>query len=247
MTPSGLPDPWLLEEKARKRLNGIAAGEGDDIEAVGRYAAFGLRIKQLFAIKAAAMGKAVAANARYTAYSSDVGEAFRPVVRPWMVNASYGLAVAYIVGDIGYTVYKESKKPGADLTRATAHAVCFQGIASLALPAVIIHQTVHAAQGVAKRAGRFTKWGPTLAGLALIPMLPTLLDEPVEHGLEWAFASYWPTPGAQQQRHGGGGGGTGDEHTRGAGGVWRPPTFAERALQAGAIERAHGHAHGKTD
>jgi hypothetical protein len=32
---------------------------------------------------------------RYLAYSSDVGEAFRPVVPPAMVNASYAVAVGY--------------------------------------------------------------------------------------------------------------------------------------------------------
>jgi hypothetical protein len=72
------------------------------------------------------------------------------------------------------------------------YAVVFQGIASLALPMFIIHQTVHAAQYVTKRAGRFTKWGPTVAGLALIPALPYAVDEPAEHVIDTAFDTLWP-------------------------------------------------------
>ena len=192
-----------------------------------RYAAFGLRIKQLFAVKAKmAMTKAKVAavkmktaalqNARYTAYSSDVGEAFRPVVPQWAVRGTYGLAVSYIAGEIGLTTWKESKKPGATqetTLRAFTHATVFQGIASLALPMVIIHQAVHAAQVATKRMGRFTKWGPTIAGLALIPALPFAVDEPCEHAIEWAFDKVWPIAG---HGHGHGGGAAAGENASAA-------------------------------
>ena len=36
-----------------------------------------------------------ASNVRYVAYSSDVGEAFRPVVPTWLVKSTYGLAFGY--------------------------------------------------------------------------------------------------------------------------------------------------------
>lgn len=173
-----------------------------------RYAAFGLRLKQIFAVKAKlASAKAAAvsakvktiaaANARYTAYSSDVGEALRPIVPQWAVRGSYGLAIAYIMGDVAYTGHKESLKPDGNATRAIAHAAVFQGVASLALPMVIIHQAVHAAQYATKRLGRFTKWGPTICGLALIPALPFAVDEPCEHVIDRAFDELWPTPGSK--------------------------------------------------
>ena len=182
-----------------------------------RYAAFGLRMKQLFAIKGKiALGKAqagaakakaiAAANARYTAYSSDVGEAFRPMVPEWAVKATYGLAVSYIAGDIAYTTYKESQKKDGDPLRAGVHATVFQGVASLALPMFIIHQVVHGAQYATKKMGRFTKWGPTIAGLALIPALPYAVDEPCEHAIDWAFDKAWPKKG--------GGGHGGDESSK---------------------------------
>jgi len=120
-----------------------------------RYAAFGLRVKQIFAakgkillskaaatnakLKAAIAAKAakakvaatastsklkaaLTANARYTAYSSDVGEAFRPVIPEWGVKATYGLAVAYIAGDVAHTTYKETLKEDGNPPRARA---CF--------------------------------------------------------------------------------------------------------------------------
>ena len=43
---------------------------------------------------------------RYTAYSSDIGEAFRPVVPQWAVKATYGLAITYIAGEVGVATYK---------------------------------------------------------------------------------------------------------------------------------------------
>ena len=170
-----------------------------------RYAAFGLRIKQVFAVKAkvlsakasaaAAKSKAAAAaNARYTAYSSDVGEAFRPMVPEWAVKATYGLAITYILGDVGLTTYQESCRPNGNPVRTFVHASVFQGIASLALPMFVIHQAVHAAQYATKKMGRFTKWGPTIAGLALIPALPYCIDEPCEHVIDGAFDYAWPVP-----------------------------------------------------
>ncbi|KAJ1628290.1 mitochondrial 18kDa protein, partial [Pavlovales sp. CCMP2436] len=117
---------------------------------------------------------------RYVAYSSDVGEALRPIV-PWIsVNATYGIAVAYIVADVGKSTYVEAQKPDGNVPRAFSKAAIFHSLGSLALPAVMIHQTVHAAQHLAKRSGnvRLGKWGPTLSGLALIPFLPVILNEP---------------------------------------------------------------------
>ena len=199
-----------------------------------RYAAFGLRVKQLVAVKSklvlanakaaavkanllaakakiaaaklAAKGKAAAlANARYTAYSSDVGEAFRPMVPEGAVKATYGLAVSYILGDIGYTTWKEHEKgEKGEPVRAFVHATVFQGIASLALPMFIIHQVVHVAQNATKKmkAGPMKKWGPTIAGLALIPALPYAVDEPCEHAIDYAFDRFWPKKDGSSSAHG---------------------------------------------
>lgn len=43
---------------------------------------------------------------RYVAYTSDIGESFRPVAHPWLVRAAYGVSWAYILGDVSYEGYK---------------------------------------------------------------------------------------------------------------------------------------------
>lgn len=43
---------------------------------------------------------------RYVAYTSDVGESFRPVAHPWLVKGAYGISWAYILGDVSYEGYK---------------------------------------------------------------------------------------------------------------------------------------------
>lgn len=75
------------------------------------------------------------------AYSSDVGEAFRPVVPVAVVNASYGIAIGYCAFDVGFEGYK-ANKDGGDVTRAVVKQSVFQGLASIGLPFLIIHQSV---------------------------------------------------------------------------------------------------------
>jgi hypothetical protein len=51
-------------------------------ESAGRYAAYLLRAKTVLSVKAFTLAKAGGASIRYAAYSSDVGEALRPVISP---------------------------------------------------------------------------------------------------------------------------------------------------------------------
>ena len=164
-----------------------------------RYSAFGMRLRQLFQVKAkmlaAAGAKAKAAalsNIRYTAYASDVGEGLRPVVPEWAVKASYGIAFAYVGGEVGLHTYHETLKPDGDPARVFVHQSTFHGLASLYLPMVIIHQAVHGAQYAFAKAGRFTKWGPSIVGLSLIPALPFCVDKPVEKVVDFIFEKAWP-------------------------------------------------------
>lgn len=40
------------------------------------------------------------------AYTSDIGESFRPVAHPWLVRGAYGVSWLYILGDVSYEGYK---------------------------------------------------------------------------------------------------------------------------------------------
>lgn len=49
-------------------------------------------------------------SSRYLAYSSDVGESFRPVVAPRVVTGAYALSWTYVTGDCCYEAWKASQK-----------------------------------------------------------------------------------------------------------------------------------------
>ena len=132
------------------------------------------------------------------AYSSDVGESMRPVLRPWMVNATYGVAIGYVLYDAGSDVKRkmDAGHPTEVLLATGTYKLVFHGLVSLAMPAVIIHSAVHRAHDLFGREAfskmpRVVKWGPSAVGLGLIPLMP-LLDPPAEHVLEAVFDRIWP-------------------------------------------------------
>ena len=50
-----------------------------------------------------------AAHIRYLAFTSDFGEALRPVVHTRIVNATYAIAFGYCFADVGWEAYKLRK------------------------------------------------------------------------------------------------------------------------------------------
>jgi fission process protein 1 len=192
---------------------------------------------------------------RYVAYTSDVGESFRPVAHPYLVRSAYAISWTYILSDVGHEGYKaylrnrravfppgEAYKDATDLkandvvlgmatgniagplssTSASrneseggdkldplvpwattripliddyrmvmAKRAVFQSIASMGLPAFTIHSVVRYSGRALKNSSNtlIRTWGPIGLGLSVVPMLPYLFDEPVEHVVEWSFAT----------------------------------------------------------
>ena len=60
-----------------------------------RYAAYASRIRT-----------ALLSAQRYVAYTSDIGESFRPVAHPNVVRTAYGISWAYLIGDVAHEGYK---------------------------------------------------------------------------------------------------------------------------------------------
>lgn len=56
-----------------------------------RYAAYANRFRTI-----------LLASHRYVAYTSDIGESFRPVAHPVLVKLGYGVSWLYILGDVSY-------------------------------------------------------------------------------------------------------------------------------------------------
>jgi fission process protein 1 len=114
----------------------------------------------------------------------------RPVANKNVVRAAYGVSWAYVIYDVGkhgVDSHRDGSTPATVGLEMTKRAV-FQGLASMALPAFTIHSTVKVFKGVTHCMQRFQRWGPTVAGLAIIPALPYLFDHPVEKAVDWAFS-----------------------------------------------------------
>lgn len=45
-------------------------------------------------------------NLSQVAYTSDIGESFRPIAHPWLVRSAYGISWSYLLGDVGHEGYK---------------------------------------------------------------------------------------------------------------------------------------------
>ncbi|SMQ51184.1 unnamed protein product [Zymoseptoria tritici ST99CH_3D7] len=175
---------------------------GESTESNVRYAAYASRLRTIM----------LSAH-RYVAYTSDIGESFRPVAHPNWVRAAYGVSWAYLIGDVSHEGYKAWKhnqrivKPETDEDKAisVAHAgkvpviedyrtvavqrAIFQGLASMGLPAFTIHSIVRYSGRAMKdvKNVKLRTWGPIGLGLAAVPALPYMFDEPVEHATEWVF------------------------------------------------------------
>lgn len=139
-------------------------------------------------------------STRYLAFSSDVGEAFRPVVSPKMVTFSYALTWGYVFGDIGYSTYKayQLHPTNLDFVKDRAsRATAFQLVGSVILPFAIIHTGVKQSARLIDRFAppnfKFVRaWGPSAIGMAIIPLLPTFVDHLVERAVDSLFDKYNP-------------------------------------------------------
>lgn len=74
-------------------LSDHSANESTDSNV--RYAAYATRLRTIL----------LSAH-RYVAYTSDIGESFRPVAHPWLIRGAYAVSWAYLAGDVGHEGYK---------------------------------------------------------------------------------------------------------------------------------------------
>lgn len=178
-----------------------------------RYAAYANRFRTI-----------LLASHRYVAYTSDIGESFRPVAHPYLVSMGYAVSWMYLLGDVGYESWKVKMKsegkylphlmpwdypyPPPNLEAADLYKIeagnslaegdwrvkavkrgVFQGLASMALPAFTIHSAVRYSSIAFKnvKVKPVRTYGPVAVGLGIVPLLPYIFDEPVEHAVDWVF------------------------------------------------------------
>ncbi|KAJ7368033.1 mitochondrial 18 KDa protein-domain-containing protein [Mycena albidolilacea] len=184
------PVPDTIAEALKDEVDALADENVATTDSELRYAAYGARLRT-----------ALRAGTRYVAYTSDIGEAFRPVVPAWVVTAAYGISWLYLGGDVSYESYKAHRRGPTALEAAhfsepvrigmvAVERATFQSIASMALPALTIHTAVKQAKKAFDKVQnpRVRTWGPTFTGLAIVPVLPYLFDHPVEHVTDTVFS-----------------------------------------------------------
>jgi fission process protein 1 len=189
---NSLKDPSLIKiiEKFDNNKDGIL--DDNDKEEMEKHLNSTLRYAGYSAVFARAF--------RYLAFTSDFGEAFRPIVSARIVTGTYAIAISYCFVDVGYEAYKLKKRgyvhekthEPMSMTQLVVERSVFQAIASVIVPFAVIHTSVDVGKKVCNKLNRFKKWGPTVIGLSIIPFLPMCVDHPVETGLEYVFEHYGP-------------------------------------------------------
>jgi fission process protein 1 len=124
---------------------------------------------------------------RFAGYANELGEAFRPLVSHAWVNASYAVAIAYVLGDTydkastaGRQATARGENPTPQVLTTALDVLSWQTIASVAVPGFIINRVVALSGAVLRRAGRQPGVVPTLVGLASVP----LIIKPIDHGTD---------------------------------------------------------------
>lgn len=104
--PNKLPPPEKLPPKLQKIIEKSDKEENFFDELVDGYAPPSTESNVRYAAYAARFRTILLSAHRYVAYTSDIGESFRPVAHPWLVRGAYGVSWAYILGDVSYEGYK---------------------------------------------------------------------------------------------------------------------------------------------
>lgn len=196
-TPPALPPPTPIQTKAEELL-------GADVDLVDtdfRFAGYTGRIATVL------RGLATSPATRYLAYTSDVGEGFRPVVPPWFVRLCYGISWGYVLADTANETKKvfNETQDSNEAARVGSRRLVFNALASMLGPMVTIHTIVHqSGHGLKKLQGlnpAIAKWGPVALGLAIVPALPFMFDEPVEQLVDSVWDAAWPSKFPQKEKH----------------------------------------------
>ena len=94
------PDLQSLIDRQDNFLDNLYDGSlNDSTDTSFRYAAYATRIRTIM----------LSAH-RYVAYTSDIGESFRPVAHPYLVKSAYGISWLYLIGDVSNESWKAYKR-----------------------------------------------------------------------------------------------------------------------------------------
>ena len=131
------------------------------------------------------------ANIRPLAYTSEVGEAFRPLTSSIFVKFLYGVSWSYIFLDTGLKVHKVNNESYTVMSLTFFDTFTWHIFASMVLPAITIHAIVDNAKKLISKRNiqnkQILKFGPTLIGLSSIPLIIHPLDHFTDYLMDYTF------------------------------------------------------------
>jgi len=131
---------------------------------------------------------------RYCGYANEVGESFRPLVKPMFVHGTYGISIAYCMAD---SYDKAMKAEENRRVRCGADALIWQGFASVAVPGFMINRIVAGVKfgfSRMKVPSMVAMWGPTVIGLSAIPFIIHPIDHLVHLGMDATIRPWMDVP-----------------------------------------------------
>lgn len=162
---------------------------------------------------------------RYLGYANELGEAFKRFLPNRLYKLSYVVAAGYVVADSvdkGWRAYqtwraeqqakddplssdfkKEANSPMPIIT-AVADTLLWQSFASVIAPGLAINRAVWATElvldTIPRMPGPLRRWGPTVMGLSLIPLIVHPIDHTVTWVMERTVRKYYIQPGSKSHQ-----------------------------------------------
>ena len=138
------------------------------------------------------------ASQRYFAYTSEVGESFRPLIPRPLVNTAYGISIGYVFADVYVNTHDQFQKT-KDIKKTSIMAgdlLLWHTFASMVFPAVSIHSIVKYSGKAMdfttiKNVPIFRRWLPTLLGLGSIPFIIHPLDRMTDYLMDKSIRRFY--------------------------------------------------------
>ncbi|XP_014250583.1 mitochondrial fission process protein 1-like [Cimex lectularius] len=129
-------------------------------------------------------------NLRYAGYSNEIGEALRPFIGRNLVTASYALASAYVIADVGSKsadAWKNTKGKKPDVRRKEtfkkgSDALVWQSLASVIVPGFVLNRLAAISRFIICKtpAYQFRTLLTAATSLAVIPFIVEPIDRFVD-------------------------------------------------------------------
>lgn len=138
---------------------------------------------------------AITSKIKAAAYASEVGESFRPVVPSKFVTSLYVVSIGYVALDIIGRTFSVKDQGTQKMQFFALDTFIWHSLASLVLPAFVIHAIVkYAGKGckrIAPNSVKFRAWVPAVLALGSIPFIIHPIDHVTDFVLDNSIRKFY--------------------------------------------------------